>query len=839
MHLATATGLAWLLLSNERIAAEQPIEGWVEDATGASVPGAIVRVSCEGRTEAQTRTDSEGRFQLPHPGRRGCELEITHEHFRPVSLAVSRPSAALRIRLEIAPVRLEMTVRGQAAELDTDPSANQNRIALDRDLLASLPALDRDPVAAAARYLDPALAGGATLVVDGLETRRLGVTPSAIQEVRINRNPYSAEFGTPGPGRIEVTTNQGSSDLRGSLTFVFRDHRLNARNAFAAERPPEQRRIVEGHVTGPLTRDGKTAFLVSGERAEQDEWSTVFARTAEGLVNQPAAHPERESEFSFTVRRELAGGGAMGIHYDVDRETAEGGVGGFALPEAGYRDTEREQGLRFAWRAVAGANALHEFNARWESEERARRSRLAGAPKRVVLDAFTAGGAQDDYSEEQQRLELGYVLSALGGRHSIRTGLQFPDLARWKAEDRRLREGVFVFSSLEEFRRGRALYFQRREGDGRARFWTATVVGFVQDDLRVGRDVAVAAGLRWEAHHQPGRYLNLGPRLAVAWAPRRRLVLRAGSGLYFARVPAGLVRDSRLLDASRIREILMLETAYPEPAGIAERLAGNRLRLERGLRPPRLLHSSAGLEAELKPKTALTLHYSGVRGWGLLRSRDLNAPLPPSWARPDPETGVLQQIEGSAALQSHTLEAGLRGEPVPWFTGAVTYQCGGAEDDTDGPESFPADSGDLRGEWGPASFDRRHRFRAYGRFRAGRWFQLGLIAEAESGRPYTLTTGRDDNRDGRALDRPPGARRNGLRGPGRVTLDVRWSREFSLRRTKGAEEPPSIELVVDAFNVMNQVNPTRVVGNLSSPFFGRPVAAEASRRLQLSLEIKF
>jgi hypothetical protein len=44
---------------------------------------------------------------------------------------------------------------------------------------------------------------------------------------------------------------------------------------------------------------------------------------------------------------------------------------------------------------------------------------------------------------------------------------------------------------------------------------------------------------------------------------------------------------------------------------------------------------------------------------------------------------------------------------------------------------------------------------------------------------------------------------------------------------------------VDAFNILNQLNYTAIVGNMSSPFFGQPVAARAARRMQLTLEFKF
>lgn len=89
-----------------------------------------------------------------------------------------------------------------------------------------------------------------------------------------------------------------------------------------------------------------------------------------------------------------------------------------------------------------------------------------------------------------------------------------------------------------------------------------------------------------------------------------------------------------------------------------------------------------------------------------------------------------------------------------------------------------------------------------------------------------------------ARDRPAGVRRNTLQGPAPAAFDVRWSREFYLqekKRDKGA----SLTVGVDAFNVLNRVNYVGNVGNLSSPFFGQPVAARPARRTQFSLRFKF
>ena len=65
------------------------------------------------------------------------------------------------------------------------------------------------------------------------------MSASAIQEVRINQNPYSAEFARPGRGRIEIITKDAGAAFHGALSFTFRDYRLNARDYFARLRAPE------------------------------------------------------------------------------------------------------------------------------------------------------------------------------------------------------------------------------------------------------------------------------------------------------------------------------------------------------------------------------------------------------------------------------------------------------------------------------------------------------------------------------------------------------------------------------------------------------------------------
>ena len=76
-----------------------------------------------------------------------------------------------------------------------------------------------------------------------------------------------------------------------------------------------------------------------------------------------------------------------------------------------------------------------------------------------------------------------------------------------------------------------------------------------------------------------------------------------------------------------------------------------------------------------------------------------------------------------------------------------------------------------------------------------------------------------------------------LQGPGFAELDLRWSHDFLFE--KGKKEGPRLTFALDAFNVTNTVNYAGYVGNLSSPFFGQPVSAKPSRRLQASVRFGF
>jgi len=816
------------------------------DSTGASVAGAVLTLRCPARPPAVIRTGADGSFRFVALPAAGCRLEVRRKGFRVVKRVVGAASSPLRITLAVAPMHQQVTVSGAPAQVQVEPAGNVDTVEVNSEMLNALPILDQDFLGAAAGFLDEGLTGssGYRLVVDGVETDGLGVSPSAIKEIRINKNPYSAEYYRPGHGRIEVVTQQGTPRFHGSLSLLARGYPLIARNAFAATRQHEYRRTVEGHLAGPLARSGKTFFLLTGEYVRDDDWPVIYARTPGQLLTGRVRQPDREKEMSFRLSRIINEAQRYSLQYDYDGESSRNqDVGGFNLPETAADGFEDEHEVRFNHQAVIANRWLNQLWFRLRRKTEQTRSRVHGIPRIVVSDAFVAGSAQQDELEGRNGFELTDVISVARGKHSVRAGVDLNDIDRRSWNDLRDRDGTFYFSSIEDYLAGRPYSFVRQAGDGRVVFWTGNPAVFLQDDWRLRDNLSLGFGLRWERWAWPGGRGSLAPRFSMAWAPGRgrRTVLRAGGGVFHDGLDSSEPRDVLLFDGGHLSRFLLTDPSYPEVPTLdgATALPSSVVRFSPELQTPVLWNYSLGVERQLWAKTTLAITYAGIQGRRLYRSRDRNAPVPPGFERPNPALGIVREIESGGRLASHSLEVTFRGNLTRLFNGGIVYRVGRAMNDTDGADWIPPNSLDLSREWARAGYDRRHRLRAYGAIQIPKLFDLGLVLSVSSGRPYSLTTGRDDNHDGRGDDRPPGVRRNSLNGPANATLDLRWSKQLSLPFAGTADRRPKLRLAVDAFNALNHVNYTRMVGNLSSPFFGKPVAAAAARRFQLSLRVQF
>jgi len=880
------------------------VEGTVEDPTGIPVAQAEVKLTGQNTGIVQKAvTDEAGHFAFTGVEPGDYVLSAKVEGFEKAQLQLkvgTSPTPAQRVRLKVATVTEEITVSAQSSD-PLSSEQNSTAVQVDHELLRSLPAKDANPLAVASLFVDPSANGaeGTKIVVDGVEGNELDVPASSVKSVSVNKNPYSAEFGRPGKGRIEVVTRGGSQrHFHSRFTFTFRDASMDARNAFADVRPPRRRELFEGAIDGPLVRD-KVTFFLGGEYLKDNDTAFVAAETPSGRLVESLGIPRRTPRLFGRMDFRLTPLQILSVRYNWSRDSlGNQGVGAFDLPERAWNSANETHEVRISETVIRSANFSNEVRFDFRSRRKEAQS-LTDAPAILVPGAFHSGGAQISRSDRENIMDVQELVSYVHGRHTLRLGgvakSRFIDFT-----DRSDFGGTFTFSDLAAFtsKQPRPFKFTVNQGDPRLSFTQHEFAYFFQDEIRLRPRFSLLLGLRHELQSNLHYHKNLAPRVALAYTTANgQTVLRAGAGIFYQRQPVTVEEQSLLLDGSHLRQIVISNPSFPlvgDPSALANLPPPSVVRMDPNIRGAYAVQASLGVEQKLGRQSYLSAEYTMLRGLELYRMRDINAPLPATGLRPDPNFLNIDQFETSGSSHSHSLNLGFRTSVRGKVQLVSQYTLSHAIDDTSGLSSLPADNFDLRSERGRADFDQRHRFNLAGVLKLPHGFGFGLIASVGSGIPYNITTGFDNNHDTVANDRPslgnpnapftsfgidgrfigqtpgvlydgakalsagsfltvnandvhwlilPGAGnigRNIGNGPGFVNLDLRSAKRFKLwnNREKG-NRSPELEFRLDAFNILNHVNRKNFVGPLSSPFFGRANAAHSARELQASAKFTF
>ncbi len=826
-----------------------PVSGAVVDPSGAATPDAIVTLKqASGKQIAVVRTGPTGKFQFNAVPPGDYLIQVRHEGFQtavvPLKISI-RQIQPLKIELALEELVSQVSVsEAETAQVSTEISENRNAASADQEILEKVPVFDQDYVAAMSAFLDAGAFGanGPEMIVNGVEVSSVIASPSTIQEVRINQNPYSAEFARPGRGAIEIITKDPTAAYHGTLNFIFRDSVFNARDPFALVRPPEQRRIWEGALGGPVGHSKSTSFLISGHRQEEDIQSTIFAQGLDGPIQKTVPSPRRDTQLSVRVSHQFGASHTGSVQYNEwDYPRYNQGVGNFVLPEAATDSFEWERELIFADRFEPSPQWLLQSQILLGVERHFRTS-VSSAPQIVVQDAFTSGGAQIDYLQTEYHTQMNEIVSWSSGKHYVKFGINVPDWSRRGIEDRNNFGGTYYFDSLQNYAAQIPYAFKQQQGSGKTVFVQKELGAFVQDEYKLKPNLSISLGLRYNWQNFLDDYTQFAPRLAFAYSPdkERKTVFRGGAGIFFDRTGPRPLFSLHLYDGQVLQSLLVIDPSYPDPfANLPEIPPSDIVRFAPNLREPYSIQYSFGVERQLSKRATIAVTYSGSRGIRLFRSRDINAPLPPDYLTvPDPTLGFVTQIESAGRQTGNSLEITVRGQLTHRLTGIIQYTLSRTENNTGGINWFPANQYDLSGEWGRADFDHRHRLNLLESFDAGKSFTVGVRLSVSSGAPETLTTGQDEFHTGLNNARPEGVGRNTLEGPGYMGLDLRVSRDFFLSKDK-KDKGKVLTFALDAFNLPNHVNYDYFVSNISSPFFGHAVSAVAPRRLQLTTRFKF
>ena len=268
------------------------------------MPDARVVLMQPAKQTRPRNTDTEGRYFFADLTPGTYRLRVTAQDFAAYDGVALEVTAGGRVdhnvSLVVTLARQEITVDSRAP-LDVDPTNNANTVTLRQSELTAL-SDDRDNLGEDLQALAGPAAGpnGGEIYVDGFSGGKLP-PKSSIREVRVNQNPFSAEYDRLGYGRIEVLTKPGTGNLHGQVFFDFGDSMFNSRNPFALDKPPYQRRMFEGNLSGPIGK--RSSFFVEAERRDVGQTSVINAMVLDDQFN---IVPYREAVLSPAANTEVS-----------------------------------------------------------------------------------------------------------------------------------------------------------------------------------------------------------------------------------------------------------------------------------------------------------------------------------------------------------------------------------------------------------------------------------------------------------------------------------------------------------------------------------------------------
>ncbi|MGI8638774.1 MAG: TonB-dependent receptor [Pyrinomonadaceae bacterium] len=869
------------------------IQGEITDQNAAVIVGASINLIQDGQTIQTATSDERGKFVFKNLAAGAYILRVEAKSFavHEETVAVENAQKSYRPTVTLFPeIKETVTVDDSSASiLDSERAAGTLRLTQ-----KEIEALPDDPDALNEQLQQLAATsgsapGGAVVTVDGFLAGGRVPPKSAIQSVRVNPNIYSAEYDTPPfrGGRVEIITKPGASKLSGSAFFNFNDDALNARESFAARRAETSTRQYGFQLGAPIIKK-RSGFFLDFEKRDTGDAAIINAITLDGnfVANLPT--PKRLALGSARADWQLGANRTQVFRFDFNSNKLAGqGAGGFNLPERGFEVRQNERNFRFTDSVALNAKTANEMRVGLTFQKFAQQA-VSNERAVSVAGAFTAGGANTQFLErDEKRLEIVDNLIVSAGKHNLKAGAQ---ITFRRVSDSRIDNpnGAFYFggatvggeniSALEQYRR--ALLSQIAPTRFSVTLGTSSVAVnqwrvafFAQDEWRLRKNIGLSLGLRYEAQTAPADFAGFAPRIGIAYSPdkKQNWIIRARAGIFYERIGEQLTIETLRLDGQRQREILIDNPSFPNPfIGGTIINSTNTIRIfDENLRPPTSLQMRVEVERQLPRGWRVSSSFSQTVGWFDLRSRNINAPLV-SDMNPDPRTAPrpfggntnILQFESSGKTRGQVFFVGVFQPTNKYFTLFSGYLNFNFKTNADTPFFLPQSSYDESGEWARPFWQSRHRVFVTSIFNLPLKARAAVNINVASGRPFNITTGRDNNGDGNFNDRPSltdsinsqvfstrfgllapnvingSLSRNTGTNPANITVDLNLSRAFVIGKQTG-EGGRSLAVNVRFNNLLNRTNPLDVNGVLTSPFFGRANTAAPSRRIEFGLRFNF
>jgi len=798
-----ACGLLWPLLAGRALAqsATGTIRGQVTDPSGAVVMKVSVMATPApgqpGQPKAAT-IGKDGTYEIKALVPGTYSVSAVAQGFAPVDQENVQVTAGqvkqLDIKLEIEQEKEEINVTGQAQTLSVAPENNASATIISGKDLEAL-SDDPDELQTELEALAGPAAGpsGGQIYIDGFTGGQLP-PKEAILEVRVNQNPFSAEYDKLGYGRIEITTKPGFSQYHGNAFLDGNDSAFNARSPFAVTEPPYHTEFFNGSIGGPISK--KASFFFDLFRRDIQNASVVSAVVlgpAPNFTAQPFSqvviNPLARTNISPRVDYQLTSNNVLTMRYQwwEDIEDNEG-ITAFSLPSQAYDTREVEHTVQLSDTQVVSARTVNQFRFQFMRDDTTQ-TPASKLPEVNVLGVFSDGGnLTQTQLDTENHYELQNLTTMSLGKHQVVFGGRLRDYDVLLNSTTQGYNGAFTFGTIDEYRAAEealaacpapcsagvpgATQFSLTAGYPLARinYFDAGLYG--EDSWRPRQNISLSLGLRLESQNYIHDHADFAPRLGFAWGlggqgkKTPKVVLRAGFGVFYDRFQEEQILEAEHLNGINQHHYVVTSPDFfpnvPPPSALAAYSSTLQTRdiIDPNLRAPYTIQSAIGLERQLTKALTGSVTYINSHGVHELLENNINAPRDFSFCPPSASPGAtncgaqsgffpygesagyLDQFESAGLFNENQLVTNfsLRGRRATAFG---FYTLSYANSDTSGPTYQPMNPYDIGEDYGPAAFIYRHQAFVGGSIQMPKGFRLSPFVMARSGAPFNITLGED------------------------------------------------------------------------------------------------
>ena len=697
----------------------------------------------------------------------------------------------------------------------------------------------------------------------------INVSQDAVQEFKVFRNQFDAQYGHALNAVVSVVTRSGTNQYSGSAFYFGRDDALNARYAFATSQLPFDEQRIGGSIGGPLARN-RTHFFGAYERDNADTVRVIaLPRSNPFAVQVNGTFPAETNNHSFVGRVDHRTGPSHAVSLRYARDDQEAIRSGISvLSDSNQTDTLNRSHsvvVEHSWtphQDIANVLRLHVLDHAIGTVPR-------NADVGIIRPSIRFGQTNFDSQVVSRTVaNLSNALYVHTPRHDLKVGGEF-GFSSNDLDSHGLENGIFDFVTDTEFNANNAATWPtifRQQKPTLVTYRAKEIALFVQDDWRIGARMRINAGLRYDIdlnlriNEFYNRLLadpqfagldrfvsgsrgtdsnNLQPRLGMTWDTdgTGRLVLRGGWGFYVSRNrPWFQLRSMnqfvssavRITDPQRLRFFPDINAVLGNRT-LDEVVAAGGPRQLGTVIPDDFVHpyastTTGGAGWNVARATTLELdyvhssanHQTGMSDRNLPASGAISAINP----RPVPQFSQVLSIENFSKSWYDALETQLRTRLGTRDSVHVAYTL--SRSYLDGVDFFLTTRGTQRtpNERGYNTTDQRHNLTIAASFVLPGDVQISGILKLISGSPLKVQAGVDlDGDTAVANDRPVGVPIT----VGREDVEESLTAINAFRTSRGLQPIDAALLRLDAYRTLD----ARVTKSFR---LGR------SRRLELLIE---